>query len=68
VVGGLLEVGAGGELMDVDAALGQHAGVSVDPADRRFCCDDAFQTLAWLCCGHVENPSPSRGIVPIYRL
>ena len=32
-VGGLFEGGALGELVDVDAAIGEDAGVAVDPAD-----------------------------------
>jgi hypothetical protein len=32
--------------MDVDAPVGQHARLTVDPTDRRCRSDDAFETLA----------------------
>jgi hypothetical protein len=44
-VGGLLEGGALGEFVDVDSAIGEDAGVAIDPADRGAGGDDAFQAF-----------------------
>ena len=52
-VGGLFEGGLLGELVDIDAAVGEDAGVSVDPADGRAGGDDAFQ--AFRCNGSGHN-------------
>ena len=51
-VGGLLECGTFREFVDVDAAIGEDAGVAVDPADRRGCGDDAFQASRCDSGGH----------------
>ena len=51
-VGGLLEGGALGELVDVDAAVGEDAGVAVDPADGGAGGDDAFQAFRCDSGGH----------------
>ena len=56
-IGGLLEGGALSEFVDVDAAIGEDAGVAVDPADGRRGGDDAFQ--AFRCdSGRHKTPSP----------
>ena len=44
-VRGFLERGMPGELVDVDATVGEHAGVAVDEADGRRRGDDAFESL-----------------------
>ena len=46
-VGGLLKGGVGRELVDVDAAVGEHAGFAVDPADAGVCRDNSFESLDW---------------------
>ncbi len=51
-VGGLLEGGALGEFVDVDAAIGENAGVAVDPADGGAGGDDAFQAFRCDSGGH----------------
>ena len=51
-VGGLFEGGALGELVDVDAAVGENAGVAVDPADGGAGGDDAFQAFRCDSSGH----------------
>ena len=56
-VGGLFEGGALGELVDVDAAVGEDAGVSVDPADGGVGGDDAFQAFRCDSSGH-KTASP----------
>ena len=45
-VGGLLEGRVLGQLVNVDAPIGQHARFSVDPADAGVRCDNSFQTLS----------------------
>ena len=57
-VGCLFKSGALGELVNVDAAVGEDPRVAVDPADRRVGGDDAFQSL-W-CDGGGHNVSFSR--------
>jgi hypothetical protein len=44
-VGALLEGGSLCEFVDIDAAIGEDAGVAVDPADGGRGGDDAFQAL-----------------------
>src|SRR5271168_1895396 len=44
-VSALLEGGSLCEFVDVDAAIGENAGVAVDPADGGRGGDDAFQAL-----------------------
>ena len=45
-VGGFFEGRVLGQLVNVDAAIGQHARVSVDPADAGVRRDNSFQTLS----------------------
>ena len=61
-IGGLLEGGALGEFVDVDAAVGEDAGVAVDPADRGAGGDDAFQAFRCDSGGH-KTASPGRNLV-----
>ena len=51
-IGGLFEGGVLGEFVDVDAAIGEDAGVAVDPADGRGGGDDAFQAFWCDSSGH----------------
>ena len=51
-VAALLEVGVGGELVDVDAAIGEHALVAIDVANARISCGDAFQAFRRISNGH----------------
>jgi hypothetical protein len=45
-VGGLLEGRVLGQLVNVDAAIGQDARLSVDPADSGVRRNNSFQTLS----------------------
>ena len=45
-VGGLFEAGVLGQLVNVDAAIGEHARISIDPADAGVGGNNSFQTLS----------------------
>ncbi len=51
-IGGFLEGGVFGQLVNVDAPIGQHARFSVDPADAGVRCNNSFQTLSSDSSGH----------------
>ena len=51
-VAALLEVGVGGQLMDVDAAIGEYSLVAIDVANARISCGDAFQAFRRIGNGH----------------
>ena len=51
-VGGLLEAGVLGQLVDVDAAIGEHARFSVNPADSGVGGNNSFKTLTSDSSGH----------------
>jgi len=61
-VGGLFEGGTLREFVDVDAAIGEDAGVTVDPADRGAGGDDAFQAFRCDSGGH-KDASPDENLV-----
>ncbi len=44
-IGGLLEGGLVREFVNIDAAVGEHAGISIDPANAGIGRHDAFETL-----------------------
>ena len=44
-VGSFLEGGLIGELVDIDAAVGQHTGIAVDPANAGVGCHYPFETF-----------------------
>ncbi len=51
-VSGLLEGGVLGQLVNIDAPIGQHARFSVDPADTGVRCNNSFKSLSSDSSGH----------------